>query len=89
MDEAIDVSRIISHEWSDLTALPGYASILRHRGVDLCNDGSFPPTPGTPVYVNGDDSAAEVLRRMSEADVQLVFVLRGHMIVGVVERSCF
>ena len=75
----------MSKDWDDLTSIPGYAEILRRRGVDLCDDSSFPPAPGTPVYVDGSADAPDVLRRMHEADVRVVFVLRGGLIIGVVE----
>ncbi len=82
------VSEVIaSKPWSDPSSdtLEWLASLLKSEGVDLMCATFTELQRGTPVYVEGDADIVEVQRLMARNHIRSLPVVRGGVVIGIVD----
>lgn len=84
----VDMTGLMSSRKASLTEVEGLGPLLLAQGVDLA--GEVAPEaidPGTPLYVDLSADPAQVVRRMAEAHVRMLFVLSSGSVVGVIDAA--
>jgi CBS domain containing-hemolysin-like protein len=87
LDHADRIGSFVSERWTEITEIDGLGVLIRAQGLNLDVSGADPGSidRGTPLYVDESADASRVLRRMAEAHVRFLFVIRSTDVVGVVD----
>jgi CBS domain-containing protein len=87
IDHADRIGSFVSKRWTEMTEIDGLGVLIRAQGLNLDSSGANPCSieRGTPLYVDESADASRVLRKMAEAHVRFLFVVRSTEVVGVVD----
>lgn len=84
----VEMTDLMSSREASLTEVEGLGPLLLAQGVDLARDAAPGAIdPGTPLYVDLSADPADVVRRMAEAHVRMLFVLSSGSVVGVIDAA--